>query len=305
VELEPQAVVRLLNIHLKAMADVIMSYHGTIDEFLGDSILALFGAPIFAEDDARRALTCALAMQRAMRGVNVQLKAEGLPMLELGIGVHTGEVIVGNIGSHKRAKYGVVGPPVNLASRIQACTLGGQILCSEDTLREVGNSVEFDRPIEVRAKGFSKPIVTFPVRGLRDEPKLSIPPLVEVLVPLTEALPVRLKVVEEKQIGNIVFRGELSELSQTEARIRSVVQLGCPLQPAECANPCPLLHLSRLSDLMLFMSPGDAVGCEEPIYAKVTEVIGNQDLRVHFTSLSVTTRRLLGPLLAGDHARPQ
>jgi PAS domain S-box-containing protein len=303
-KLEPQAVVRLLNIHLGAMADVIIDYHGTIDEFLGDSILALFGAPIFAEDDARRALTCALAMQRAMTGVNEQLAVEGLPTLELGIGIHTGEVIVGNIGSQKRAKYGVVGPPVNLARRIQACTLGGQILCSEDTLREVGNSVEVDRPIEVRAKGFSKPVVTFSVRGFRDEPKLSVPAPVEVLVPLTEALPVRFNVVEEKQIVNAVFQGELSKLSQAEAEIRSVVPLGCPVQPPESTNRCPSLRPSRLSDLMLFTSPGDAVGCEEPIYAKVTEVIGDHDLRVRFTSLSLTTRRFLDRLLAGDHAWP-
>jgi PAS domain S-box-containing protein len=304
VQLEPQAVVRLLNIHLGAMADVIINHHGTIDEFLGDSILALFGAPVLAEDDARRALACALDMQRAMGGVNAQLAAEGLPTLELGIGIHTGDVVVGNIGSHKRTKYGVVGPPVNLASRIQACTLGGQILCSEDTLRELGDLVEFDGPIEVRAKGFSKPIVTFPVRGLRDEPDLSIPAPVEALVPLTEALPVRFRVVEEKRIGDVVFRGELSELSQAGAQIRSVVQVGCPLQPAESANPCPLLRLSRLSDLMLFMGPGDAGGCEEPIYAKVTEVIGDHDLRVRFTSLSPATQRLVDRLLAGDPARP-
>jgi PAS domain S-box-containing protein len=176
--LEPQAVVRMLNIYLGAMADVIIDHHGTIDEFLGDSVLALFGAPVVAEDDARRALACALAMQRAMIGANAQLIAEGLPTLALGIGIHTGDVVVGNIGSQKRAKYGVVGPPINLASRIQACTLGGQILCSEDTLREVGDSVQVDRPIEVTAKGFPKPIVTFPVRGLRDKPELSSPELV-------------------------------------------------------------------------------------------------------------------------------
>jgi adenylate cyclase len=302
-ELDPQQVVRLLNIHLGAMADVIIRNRGTIDEFQGDSVLAIFGAPVPAEDHARQALACALSMQRAMEGVDRQLVEAGLPVLELGIGVHTGEVVVGNIGSKKRAKYGIVGPPVNLVSRIQACTSGGQILCSEDTLREAGDAAELDERVEIRAKGFPEPVVSFSVCGLRDRPELSIPARAEALVTLAEALPIRLQVLQEKQIGEIALRGELSKLSHTGAEIRSVAQLGCPFQSREQEKACPMLRVSRLSELLLFVHPPGSIDCEERIYARVTRVLSDRDLRVRFSSLSPTARQLLDRLLAGDHAR--
>ena len=305
VRLDPQQVVHLLNTHLGAMTDVIIEYGGTIDEFLGDSILAIFGAPIPVEDGARRALACALSMQRAMGAVNAQLMEEGLPALDVGIGVHTGEVVVGNIGSQKRAKYGIVGPPVNLVSRIQACTCSGQILCSEATLQEAGDSVEFDERLELRAKGFPEPIMAFSVCGFRDQPELSIRKPVEPLVTLTKALPLRFQAVEEHQIGEVTFQGELSKLSHAEAVIRSVAQVGVSFQPLPPEKACPLLRVSRLSDLVLLVSPPGDGGCEERIYARVTQVLSDQDVRVRFTSLSAPARRLLDQFLAEDHARLQ
>jgi PAS domain S-box-containing protein len=304
-ELDPQQVIRLLNVYLEAMTDVIMRYQGTIDEFQGDSILAIFGAPVDAKDHARRALACALSMQRAMEGVNTQLTEEGLPALDLGIGVHTGEVVVGNIGSRKRAKYGIVGAPVNLVSRIQACTSGGQILCSENTLREAGDAVQFNERVEIRTKGFLEPVATFSVCGLRDRPELSISKPVEALVTLTEALPVHFQAVEEKQIRPIVFQGRITMLSHAEAEIHSVAQIGCPFQPLAPEKPCPLLGVARLTDLVLFVDQRDAFDCEDPIYAKVTQAISDQDVRVRFNSLSPTAVQRLERLLAQDHARPR
>jgi PAS domain S-box-containing protein len=166
-ELDPQRVVRLLNIHLGAMAEVITSHGGTIDEFLGDAVLAIFGAPVLAEDDAQRALACAIAMQNAMEGVNRQLSDEGLPALQMGIAVHTGEVVVGNIGSRRRAKYGIVGAVVNQVTRIEEFTSGGQILCSEDTLREVGDLVDFDESMKIPGKGGTESVQVVSVRRLR------------------------------------------------------------------------------------------------------------------------------------------
>jgi adenylate cyclase len=303
VRLDPQQVVHLLNTHLGAMTDVIIEYGGTIDEFLGDSILAIFGAPIAADDNARRALTCALCMQRAMGAVNAQLIGEGLPALDVGIGVHTGEVVVGNIGSQKRAKYGIVGPPVNLVSRIQACTCSGQILCSEATLQEAGGSVEFDECLELRAKGFPEPITAFSVCGFRDQPELSIRKPLAPLVTLTKALPVRFQAVEEHLIGDVTFQGELSKLSYAEAVMRSVSQVGCSFQQLPVEKACPLLSVSRLSDLVLILAPPGDGGCEERIYVRVTQVLGNHDVRVRFTSLSAPARRLLDQFLSEDHAR--
>jgi CheY-like chemotaxis protein len=105
--LSPEHVLRLLNSYLAAMADVILAHQGTIDEFVGDGILAIFGAPLTRPDDARRAVFCAVDMQAALVELNARNEVEGLPRLEMGVAVHTGEVIVGNVGSERRTKYGV------------------------------------------------------------------------------------------------------------------------------------------------------------------------------------------------------
>src|SRR6185295_1710520 len=96
--LTPEQVVHILNIHLGVMADIITKHQGTIDEFIGDAIFALFGAPIARADDAARAVACATEMQQAMDGVNQRLAREGLPGIHMGIALNTGEVVVGNIG---------------------------------------------------------------------------------------------------------------------------------------------------------------------------------------------------------------
>ncbi|MCA9428814.1 MAG: adenylate/guanylate cyclase domain-containing protein, partial [Candidatus Omnitrophica bacterium] len=131
--LPPERVVQLVNVFLSAMTEVILRHGGTIDEFIGDAILVIFGAPVLGEDDASRAVRCALEMQREMVAVNEQNRALGLPEVEMGIGLSTGEVVVGNIGSERRAKYGVVGATVNLASRIESFTRGGDILLPDST----------------------------------------------------------------------------------------------------------------------------------------------------------------------------
>jgi class 3 adenylate cyclase len=165
--LDAERVVRILNIHLSVMTDVIMDYGGTIDEFQGDAILVLFGAPILAADDARRALACSIEMQRAMEQVNQRLSDEGLPALEMSVAVHSGEVVAGNIGSYRRAKYGVVGQAVNQVTELETFTRGGEILCSEETIREVGDFFEWEERGEICLKGVDQTMKTFLVRGLR------------------------------------------------------------------------------------------------------------------------------------------
>ncbi|PCC66415.1 Adenylate cyclase, class 3 [Nannocystis exedens] len=164
--LGPEQVVAILNIYLGAMAEVIGEYRGSINEFIGDAILAVFGAPVPQEDHPERAVACAIAMQRAMGRVNAELAEHGLPALEMGIGVHTGEVVVGNIGSNKRAKYGVVGRHVNLTSRIESYTVGGQVLISESAARALGDRLRTRGCFEVRPKGVREPITIHDVTGV-------------------------------------------------------------------------------------------------------------------------------------------
>ncbi|MFU8877355.1 MAG: response regulator, partial [Wenzhouxiangellaceae bacterium] len=163
---DPQEVMGVVNNFLSKMTEVIIAHGGTIDEFIGDAILALFGAPRPLEDHAQRAVACAAAMQQAMGEVNRENVANGLPEVAIGIGINTGEVVVGNIGSERRAKYGVVGHNVNMAARIEGYTEGGQTLISENTRNACGDALQVNREIRVLPKGFDHEIPIYDVSGI-------------------------------------------------------------------------------------------------------------------------------------------
>ncbi|MFO0576431.1 MAG: response regulator [Polyangia bacterium] len=197
--LPPESVLAIINNYLKVMTGILLSYGATIDEFIGDAILAVFGAPRLQEDDAPRAVACAVEMQLAMQGVNDANQKEGYPAVRMGIGIHTGEVVVGNIGSEKRAKYGVVGKNVNLTSRIESYTLGGQILISEPTRRACGELLRIDSVKEVLPKGVQEPIQVFEVGGIAGRFQRFLPAKeTSRLQPLPAPLPLRFVVFEDK-----------------------------------------------------------------------------------------------------------
>ena len=169
--LPPEKVVTLLNRYLGKMTDIILEHGGTIDEFLGDAVLAAFGAPTKTPDHAQRAVTCAIAMQAAMDDINTQNKADGLPEIEMAIALNTGEVVAGNIGSERRSKYGFVGHEVNVTSRIEDAALPREILVSERTLKCLdltGFNVGESRCLN--PKGIEETLSVFPIYGemLRD-----------------------------------------------------------------------------------------------------------------------------------------
>ncbi len=165
----PQQVVRLLNNYLGAMSSVIMAHGGTVDEFIGDGILAIFGAPVAHDDDARRATRCALAMQREIHGVNERNRAEGLPSIAIGIGLNTGLVVAGNIGSEQRSKYGVVGHTVNLTARIESYTGAGEVLASQSTVDEAGPGLRTGRCFRARPKGMAAEVAIHAIAALDDD----------------------------------------------------------------------------------------------------------------------------------------
>ncbi|MFK7733766.1 MAG: adenylate/guanylate cyclase domain-containing protein [Pseudomonadales bacterium] len=156
--LAPQEVVQLLNNYLGTLSEVILAHNGTIDEFIGDAILAIFGAPFSLEDDADRAVKCAIAMQQAMRDVNSKNQRDGLPSIETAIAINSGRVIAGNIGSERRSKFAVVGQPVNLTARIEEVTGAGEVFISENTRRELSQTLNIIESRTLRAKGFKSPI---------------------------------------------------------------------------------------------------------------------------------------------------
>jgi class 3 adenylate cyclase len=165
----PEAVITLVNRYLGRMTPVIVAHGGTIMDFIGDGILVLFGAPFSRPDDTVRATRCAWAMQREMDTLNEESLGLGLPQLGMGIAVHTGLVVAGNIGGPERIKYGAVGPPVNLASRIQALAGAGEVLISAAALARTGAMVQVGLPRSVSLKGVASPVTVYPVQGLGGE----------------------------------------------------------------------------------------------------------------------------------------
>jgi adenylate cyclase len=133
--------------------------------------MAVFGAPVPKANDAVNAVRAAVRMRRALVDLNVRLEARGIPALHTGIGIHTGEVVAGNIGSEKRMEYTVIGDAVNLASRLETSTkeLGVHVLISEDTFA-LTEHVALVRPVrELTVKGRKQPVMTYELLGLKGE----------------------------------------------------------------------------------------------------------------------------------------
>ena len=160
-KLPPQQVVRLLNNYLGAMSDIIKAHNGTVNEFIGDAILAIFGAPTNRDDDSDRAIQCALDMQAAMKQINQQNEFYNLPQIEIGISLNTGPVVAGNIGSLTRTKYGVVGHTVNQTARIEDRCPAGKILISETTLKDAKAILSIGESQTIQAKGILEAINIF------------------------------------------------------------------------------------------------------------------------------------------------
>lgn len=167
----PEAVVEILNEHFTIMTDAVVRFGGTLDKYIGDSVMALFGAPYNKPDqDPANAVRAAMDMQMGMTQVNESLTRRGLPNITIGIGVNTGRVIVGEIGSEKQMNYTAIGDAVNLAARLESNALPGQILLSAATAAKLGDGIKL-RPLPpIKVKGKSEPIPIFEVAWKDGEP---------------------------------------------------------------------------------------------------------------------------------------
>jgi adenylate cyclase len=268
--LNPHQVIEVLNLYLEEMVDVISRYEGTIDEIIGDAILVIFGAPVACDDHAEKAVACGLAMQRALTEVNQRLTAKGAAELEMGIGIHSGRVIVGNIGSLRRTKYAAVGSNVNLAGRIESFTTGGQLLISEDTRVKIRAPLRIDGQFQVEPKGAAHSLQLHEVGGIGAPHNLALPARREALRALPQPLRVRFAVLEEKFAGRTVHDGRLMAISESEAGIESV------------------LALAPLSNLKIPVEPGSGANPPGEIYAKVIRSAASASdvARLRFTSVT-------------------
>jgi len=232
--MNPEKVLSLLNRYLGGMVEILLDHQAVVDEIIGDGILAFFGAPAAMQDHAARAVACALKMQAAMDSINGENKADGLPRLEMGIGVNTGTVVVGNIGSERRTKYGIVGTEVNLAGRIESYTVGGQVLVSESTFQRVRGIVEVRDVIQTEMKGLQGPVRLYDVNGIGAPYNIHIEDRPDEPTPLEKPIPVRISRVFGTVITPIQGYAYVTQVSERSAVIltreelpqRSEIRLG-------------------------------------------------------------------------------
>jgi adenylate cyclase len=207
----PLVVIELLNRYFSKMSKIIDRDGGTIDKFMGDSIMVLFGALNSSEDDLHNALACAIEMQMAMNGVNKISQSLGLANLYMGIGINTGEVVAGTLGSDVYREYTVIGDQVNLVSRVEAQSLRGQILLSENTYNLASDFIEIGEINEIQVKGKRQPVKMYELLALTHPTRLEVPcreirksPRVEVSIPLNYHKLQGKKVLSKSYDGNII-----------------------------------------------------------------------------------------------------
>ncbi|MBA3346725.1 MAG: FHA domain-containing protein [Gemmatimonadales bacterium] len=164
----PDAIALLLSEYFTEMVEIIFEHGGTLDKFIGDAIMALWGSPISHADDPDRALHAAVAMQRGIEGLNRRWTAAGRPEIGVGIGISHGEVFAGNIGSHRRLEYTVIGDAVNVAARLCSEAGPGEILVSEGLLKVVRGHVEYDYLPELALKGKTQVVQVYRVKSINE-----------------------------------------------------------------------------------------------------------------------------------------
>ena len=262
--LEPHEVIDVVNRFLEPMVEIITKYRGTVDEFQGDGILAFFGAPLAAPDDSARAVACAVEMQRALVEINEEQRARGMPDLHMGIAINTGEVIVGNIGSEKRTKYGAMGTAINMAYRIESYTVSGQVLISMDTYQKMAEFVQVGETQDLRFKGLEDPVRVYEVRGMSGPYACEMPEAApEAFVELASPIEVRMFALEGKTVSDEAVAAAIERASENCLEV-------------EAESP-----FERNANLML--RAGEEADVSD-VYAKVVEADGKR-LVLRFTSL--------------------
>jgi adenylate cyclase len=262
----------ILNRYLIRMSEIAIQNGGTIDKFMGDAIMVLFGAPTSQGNDVEHAITCAVEMQVALFEINQYHKQIGMPELNMGIGINTGSVMAGLLGSKLYSEYTVIGDEVNLTSRIEAYSLRGQVLISQSTYDRCHNFVQSAEPMEVYVKGKKQPVKLYEVLGIpslgktlpRQEVRKS--PRVEVDIPFT------FHTVDGKIISDEIFSGTLLDISYNG--VLAAVDREFPAR----------------TDIKLDLNLSIAGTTASDIYAKIIRTFEKDGTRVasiEFTSVSV------------------
>lgn len=268
--LPAEEVVKVLNLYLGVMNKIIKKYGGTINDIMGDGLVIFFGAPIQKPDDTARAVACAIAMQQAMDEVNQKNLALNLPELQMGIGINTGEVVVGNIGSEEHTKYTAIGSHVNLAARIESYTTGGQVLVSENTYKEIEEIINIKGTLSASMKGVTNAVTLYDVGGVSGDFNLFLKEDIEDFISLPEPLELRFSILEGKHLAQDEFIGKLLQISNKSGLIYT--------------DNIP----KALTNIKMTIFDVDGTVLINEVYAKVTNksVENNQGFYIKFTNIT-------------------
>jgi len=275
----PTDVIGLLNRYFTKMNSIIHDHEGVIDKFMGDAIMVLFGVHEERDDDLLRAIRCATHMQRAMDEINLGNREVGMPELFMGIGINTGEVVAGNVGSEYHSEFTVIGDQVNLASRVEAHSLRGQVLLSENSFTLAEESIEVANPRQVYIKGKRDPVNLYELKAVTRPDLIEVPSREIRRGPRVDVdFPFQFHAVEGKGVSDETQQGHALDLSYSGLRGRVA------------------FSVEQMSDLKLSLSGGMLAGEAEEIYAKVLTVVQQEqgcEVTMEFTSMPLAVDEVI------------
>lgn len=215
-KLPAEELITVLNHYFAAMVAVIQKYGGTVIEFLGDGIFVVFGAPKDLEDHAVNAVKCAVEMQSALHAVNDWNRENGYPELEMGIGINTGNAVVGNIGSEKKMKYGCMGSVVNITGRLESLTIGGQVFITENTRKLISSDLAIISESSFLPKGAPEELKYYEIEGIEDLHIGDGSSREIIWQEDSEEISYQFFVLEEKKVGVETLSGKVIRISSNK-----------------------------------------------------------------------------------------
>ncbi|MCR5304735.1 MAG: PAS domain S-box protein [Lachnospiraceae bacterium] len=224
-KMDPDSLIHMLNNYFQHMAVIIKEMRGTIIEYEGDGILAIFGEPVKCGNHAENAVKAAIMMQQALIRLNEWNREKGYPELRMGIGINTGDAVVGNVGSEFAVRYNVIGSAVNLAGRIESYTTAGKIFISEDTKAAIAPEVMTDGSFKVMPKGVKKSVTIYSVKGLGEPVNISFEVPEAEIVSLEHRKHMTLKVLDGKHISDVTETAVVTGMSDTRIKFTASAPL--------------------------------------------------------------------------------
>jgi adenylate cyclase len=210
----PHLVVKMLNHYFTRMCEIVFRHGGFVDKFMGDAVMVVFGLPDYRQDDLQRAIACAVEMQHAMLEVNERMSEQGYPRLYMGVGINTGEVVVGRLGSDLHHEYTIIGDSVNLAFRIEAYSLRGQVLLSEHSRHLAESYIDCGPPNQVELKGKEKPMNLYELLATYRPHYLAVPRVESRRSPrILVDFPISFQTLKEKTVVRTQHQGRAVDLS--------------------------------------------------------------------------------------------